>query len=1225
MKEQFINRYPITKTLKFSLIPIGKTEENFDAKLLLQEDKKRAEDYEKIKKYIDRYHKNFIESVLNNIRLDKLTEYADIYSKEKKDENDKSKMTKLEEDLRKQICKAFENDQRYKRLSPITIIREDLPEFLIDSEEKQIVESFREFTTYFNGFFENRKNMYVKDPKSTAIPYRCINENLPRFLDNVKNFKKIKDILSSENINELNDNFLGLYNIYITDVFNTDYFDFVLSQSGIDKYNSIIGGYTYDDGTKIKGLNEYINSHNQQVAKNDKSLRLPFVKPLHKQILGDSESVSFIPEKFNSDNQVLYAINDYYKLNENNFDDLAKLFSVFSSFNSQGIYISNGPAIAKISNTVFNDWSLLNSAWNKQYEMSKPFNPKNSLEKYNEKKDKAYKAIQSFSLYELENLALSLLTDSESNNSISNWLIESVAKHLDEIKNSHNETKELLTCDYESIYDKRLYKNETATDKIKTFLDNIKKLELLVKPLVCSGKEENKDEMFYSKFTPLFDAISDIDKLYDKVRNYMTQKPYSKEKIKLNFKNSQLLGGWDKNKEKDYLTVILRDNGLYYLAIMDKSHHTVFNEIPNNSEEEYYEKMEYKFIPNPTRNLPRIIFANKNIDTFSPSKSIQDISKNKTYTENINDCHALIDFYKDSISKYENWSNFVFEFSNTEQYKNINEFYDEVSDQGYMINFCQVPKSYIANLVDKGYIYLFQIYNKDFSKYSHGAKNLHTLYFEMLFDERNLSDVVYKLNGNAEMFYREASINEKEKIVHPANQPIKNKSKEKSESKFEYDIIKDKRYTKRQFFLHVPVTINFKAHGQEVINSDVQKAIKDKENNYVIGIDRGERNLLYISVVNSKGDLVEQMSLNEIVSNNGYKVDYQKILDEREIKRDQARKNWTTIESIKELKEGYISHAVHKICQLVLKYDAVIAMEDLNFGFKRGRFKVEKQVYQKFENMLISKLNLLIDKNEDPTKNGGLLRAYQLTNKYDRVNKGKQNGIIFYVPAWDTSKIDPSTGFVNLLRPKYKNLEESKTFLNMIDNIAYNDKTDMFEFQIDYDKFPKCNSSYKKKWTICTNGDRIESFRNKDKNNSWDNRRIILTDEFKKLFNEYHIDYTANLKQSILNKNESEFYRRFIKLFSLTLQMRNSIKDSTLPEDDYIVSPVANKNGEFYDSRSYGGKNNSLPCDADANRAYNIARKALWAIDKIKKTPDECLPEKKLAISNAQWLEYAQK
>ena len=367
------------------------------------------------------------------------------------------------------------------------------------------------------------------------------------------------------------------------------------------------------------------------------------------------------------------------------------------------------------------------------------------------------------------------------------------------------------------------------------------------------------------------------------------------------------------------------------------------------------------------------------------------------------------------------------------------------------------------------------------------------------------------------------------------------------------------------------------------------------------------------------------MSLNEIISDNGHRVDYQKLLDTKEKERDKARKNWTSVENIKELKEGYISQVVHKICELVVKYDAVIAMEDLNFGFKRGRFPVEKQVYQKFENMLISKLNLLIDKKADPTEDGGLLRAYQLTNKFDGVNKAKQNGIIFYVPAWDTSKIDPATGFVNLLKPKYTSVPEAKNLFETIDDIKYNANTDMFEFYIDYSKFPRCNSDFKKSWTVCTNSSRILTFRNKEKNNMWDNKQIVLTDEFKSLFNDFGIDYKGNLKNSILSISNADFYKRLIKLLSLTLQMRNSITGSTLPEDDYLISPVANENGEFYDSRNYKGTNAALPCDADANGAYNIARKALWAINVLKDTPDDMLNKAKLSITNAEWLKYTQK
>ena len=52
---------------------------------------------------------------------------------------------------------------------------------------------------------------------------------------------------------------------------------------------------------------------------------------------------------------------------------------------------------------------------------------------------------------------------------------------------------------------------------------------------------------------------------------------------------------------------------------------------------------------------------------------------------------------------------------------------------------------------------------------------MHTLYWRMLFDERNLSDVVYQLNGGAELFFRRKSL-QNGRPTHPANIPIKNKT-----------------------------------------------------------------------------------------------------------------------------------------------------------------------------------------------------------------------------------------------------------------------------------------------------------------------------------------------------------------------------------------------------------------------------------------------------------------
>ena len=1249
MKEQFINCYPLSKTLQFSLIPVGKTDDNFNKKLLLERDKQRAENYEKVKGYIDRFHKEYIESVLVNARVEKIDEYADLYWKSNKDDSDAKAMESLENDMRKQISKQLKSNARYKRLFGKELICEDLPSFLTDKGERETVECFKSFTTYFKGFNTNRENMYSSDEKSTAIAYRCINDNLPRFLDNVKSFQKVFDNLSDETITKLNTDLYNTFGRNIEDIFSVDYFEFVLAQSGIDIYNSMIGGYTCSDGTKIQGLNECINLYNQQVAKNEKSKRLPLMKPLYKQILSEKDSVSFIPEKFNSDNEVLLAIEDYYTAHIGDIDSLTELLQSLNTYNANGIFVKSGAAVSDISNGAFNSWNVLRLAWNEKYEALHPVTSKTKLDNYIEKRDKIYKAIKSFSLFELQSLG------NENGNEITDWYISSSKECNSKIKEAYLQARELLKSDYEKSYNKRLSKNGKATELVKNLLDAIKDFQHLVKSLNGTGKEENKDELFYGKLTPYYDSIADIDRLYDKVRNYITQKPYSKDKIKLNFDNPTFLKGWALGNEFANSAQLLKDGDNYYLAIMDKE---LKNNIPKKynsptNEEDMLQKIIYQQAADPSKDIPNLlvidgvtvkkngrrektgIHAGENIilenlrNTYLPD-NINRIRKEKTFStssENFSkdDLYEYIQYYICRAQEY--YSSYNFTFKNASEYKSFPEFLYHVNSQAYQISYDNISKKQIMELVDNGYIYLFQIYNKDFSKYSKGTPNLHTLYFKMLFDERNLSNVVYKLNGEAEMFYREASINDKEKITHQANQPIKNKNpdNEKKESTFEYDIIKDKRFTKRQFSLHVPITINFKAHGQEFLNYDVRKAVKYKDDNYVIGIDRGERNLIYISVIDSNGKIVEQMSLNEIISDNGHRVDYQKLLDTKEKERDKARKNWTSVENIKELKEGYISQVVHKICELVVKYDAVIAMEDLNFGFKRGRFPVEKQVYQKFENMLISKLNLLIDKKADPTEDGGLLRAYQLTNKFDGVNKGKQNGIIFYVPAWDTSKIDPVTGFVNLLKPKYTSVSEAKKLFETIDAIKYNANTDMFEFCIDYGKFPRCNSDYKKTWTVCTNSSRILTCRNKEKNNMWDNKQIVLTDEFKSLLGEFGIDYKGNLKTSILSISNADFYRRLIKLLSLTLQMRNSITGSTLPEDDYLISPVANDRGEFYDSRNYKGTNAALPCDADANGAYNIARKALWAISVLKSTPDDMLNKANLSITNAEWLEYTQK
>lgn len=76
----------------------------------------------------------------------------------------------------------------------------------------------------------------------------------------------------------------------------------------------------------------------------------------------------------------------------------------------------------------------------------------------------------------------------------------------------------------------------------------------------------------------------------------------------------------------------------------------------------------------------------------------------------------------------------------------------------------------------------------------------------------------------------------------------------------------------------------------------------------------------------------------------------------------------------------------------------------------------------------MSKLNFLIYKDRAPAEIGGSLHALQLTNKVDAVGSVSrgQNGFVFVTPAWMISEIDPETGFINRLYPRYENMEQAQ-------------------------------------------------------------------------------------------------------------------------------------------------------------------------------------------------------
>lgn len=1310
------NLYPISKTLRFALNPVGKTSEMIKQKGLIAIDEERAKKYKQAKLIIDEYHKYHINQVLScfKFNLEDLQRFADVYNSLKKDNKNealKTQLSNIQTILRKQVAQALENKGKQianaldtKRLFSKEFIKEDLPKWLDENQDaikiegitnpKSIIAEFSNWVSYLGGYNKNRENIYADAAISTSIGYRLIHENLPKFINNLGRFQKACDL--GVDFSEITKNLA----VDLGNVFTLKYFNNCLTQTGINEYNLVRGGRSKADNKKQQGINESINLRSQALQsqksaasdedKKDLNLKIKQLgscqlEELFKQILSDRESLSFKLDEIKNDAQLcnflqMFSLDSNDNLiiktattNPDSGEVLEKQLNLTSVIKTSianiqhadedQLYISNNASITSISQFIFGDWNLIKQGLEIY---AKNLFPKTT--KTEEKKRASWlKNTSYFSFAEIHKgleLYFKTFTDNELDDSDSNEGVTTKKKNLaldkplikyfssleqeyadeTETYSKKNIFDEIITASppalaiikkYSEVEKEELKSQHEDILPIKTYLDAIKKLQEFLKPLYIVERKKNKksadaytkDAAFYNDFDETYQLLADkIIPLYNQTRNYLTKKASSIEKFKLNFENVTLAAGWDKNKEESNTAVILLKNDKYYLGIMDKKNNKLFHDLPPTATQEIYHKMKYKLLPSASKMLPKVFFSGKNIGYYNPSNKVLEIRNHASHTKrgtpqegydkkdfNLQDCHAIIDFFKASLAKHPEWgSTFNFKFSPTSSYQDTSEFYNEVEKQGYNISYENVDASYINKQVDEGKLYLFQIYSKDFSEKSTGRPNLNTIYWRALFDPKNLENVIYKLNGEAELFFRPASIKYSDEIWkngHHADCPKKNQP---------FPIIKDRRYAQDKFLFHVPITMNFGASDMAKFNDKVNSILKNNPDINALSIDRGERNLIYVTLINQQGEILEQINFNLV---NG--VDYHALLTKIAKNRAKARKSWDNMQKDKDIKAGYLSQVVHQICRMLVEHNAIIIMEDLSFGFKKGRFKVEIQIYQKFEKMLIDKLNYLILKDKDDSEVGGIYKALQLTAPFTSFKElGKQTGIIFYVPAYHTSKICPATGFVNLLYPKYETIKKSQEFFSKFEQICYNKKEDCFEFHIKkYTDFNAKAHGCKQSWVIYSQGLRLTNFRDAKKNNDWTTEDFEPTKEIKKILQKSGIAYDSGacIKQEIVKQDKSSFFKDMIRGLQLTLQMRNT-KNEKGSNEDWMISPVKNEKGEFFDSRKV--TDNSMPENADANGAYHIGLKGLWVLRQINNwTAGSKL---NLAISNEKWYEFAQ-
>ncbi|MCQ2561331.1 MAG: type V CRISPR-associated protein Cas12a/Cpf1, partial [Clostridia bacterium] len=397
----FTGMYPVSKTLRFELIPVGKTLENINKNGVITKDTDLADSYRKMKKTLDSFHKAFIDDCMQTVKLCNLSEYNELYNAsadEKATEAYKNKFDAVKQALRKEITKAFsEKKDVYSILFKKELIQKELESWINkNAPELYFDDAFKNFTTYFTGYNENRKNMYSEEEKSTAVAYRLINENLPRFIDNVSVFEKISGSGIVQQLQtaqtELADYIL---NGNLADMFALNAYELVLTQSGIDAYNTVIGGLKEGD-RKIQGLNEYINLYNQK----NPNTKLPKFKPLFKQILSDRVSASWLPESFESADDMLNAVNSFIEdaMSSNMFDNVVDAAASINLADANKVYISNDASVSSISMAISGHYGLIRDALDYYYEntICPDYTAKYSAAKSDSAREKIEKAKSDF-------------------------------------------------------------------------------------------------------------------------------------------------------------------------------------------------------------------------------------------------------------------------------------------------------------------------------------------------------------------------------------------------------------------------------------------------------------------------------------------------------------------------------------------------------------------------------------------------------------------------------------------------------------------------------------------------------------------------------------------------------------------------------------------------------------------------------------------------------------
>lgn len=1354
---QLTNLYQVPKTLRFELVPEEKTREKFDAWMhqtnddaepesenFFYKDMQVAEAYPIIKLVLDKIHEKFITISLSSKEAKEIdfSLYCEQYKK------DKNEIADVEEKLRLDLWRLFSIAGKYYKEKIEGVVSKEIknikkPYDYLSCKEmikyikayvndysqlcniepvklEKYLDNFKGFTTYLQGYNENRANYYALEDKSTSIVSRIVSDNLPTFCNNVIQFMDNKDVYLSlyTLLNERNiitqikdDNGVFKELTPIEEkIFNIGFYNYCLTQKEIEDYNKSIGEY-----------NELINLYNQQNQKEKKGVgKIKEFRKLYKQIGCGKRKTWFVALKKDRDadltteeqktqniysvEKLLKTVNEagekYFKDAGGSENDPITSLPQFVLFlrnccNWDGIYWSKA-AVETISRKYFAS-GVFTLVLEKLHEQKGAKSASITYDQNREFPIQLRDAVELTDLFDAINcmkpefvfkpayLSEEVNGQDSSAAHLVNLLCDEIECHMKYFLENAQEIMALQHYKDEKNFDD---KEDNTILKLKEWFDSATDALRIIRYFSV-----RKNKMKGSVANPvieqgLFNLLNDenVDWFgwYDLIRTYLTKKIQDDVKentLKLNFGMPNFLDGFtDSYSESDNGTqyggyLFRRKNHKsneyeYYLGVSKKSKlfRCHLRDTIQEEDKSEYERLDYyqiksnspslypdnygeikKAIQSKVEELTRvnkekhpaeynkINKVNKNGD-ITPGELYKRLSGSTIFSNLLNES-SLCQLADETINVIKAKCGAITRLESINLIKD-NEYHGlkglfeilrdiQVACQSKVFTYFHVDKNEFEVHNGKD-LFMFRISNKDLSysqTYSDGKRkakqhqkeNLHTLFFRALMHEDGYGDIVDI--GSGSVYFRKPAFTYDDEILK------KGHHYERLKNKFTYPIISKKRFSEYKYLLHLSVVLNYRANKKLdslLMNNEINEVFGTNENMHFIGIDRGEKHLVYSCTINSVGNIVGCKHY-DIIN----RTDYVKKLEERAAERVNAKKNWQEQEKIKDLKNGYISHVIHELMEEAIKDadgkinpHAYIVLEDLSMGFTQGRQKIEKQTYRTLETALASKMNFIVDKAAREGDLGSVSNALQLTpliNTYSDIENKKQFGVMLYTRANYTSVTDPATGWRKTVYIKSgSDSDVRKQILENFSDIRFDGKDYYFEYT---------EQNVGKTWRMYSSKDGKSLHRyqfNQVKGNEQIKESVLVDvnaildalfanfDKEQSLLQQ--IEDGAVLKKIHENKTA---WQSLIYALNLIQQIRNSGEKGSV-DDNFLLSPVRNENGVHFDTRNH--INNgvlSAIVDADANGAYNIARKGLIMIAHIKQC--KAAKDTNLFISDREW------